>query len=448
MHTIDAASNAARTVSWRRRECWYTFSGRRLASRPPWCQWASDATSTFLSDSNSSMHLPEPKATECSGSSGHVDRHAGLVLEPLVEAAEQGPAAGEHDALVHDVGGQLGRGAVQGVLDGVDDLVDRLLDRLADLCGADGDRLGQAADQVAAADVGGRLLGQGERRAEVDLDLLGGPLAQHQRVLLLDVADDRLVQLVAADADALAGDDAAEGDHGHLGGAPADVDHHVPGRLVDGQADADRGRHRLLDDEGAAGAGPVGGLDHGPPLDPGDARGHAHHHPGLGHELAAVHLVDEVAEHLLGGVEVGDDPVLERADGHDVAGGPADHRLGLGADGQDGVVLGVDGHDRGLVEHDPAAADVDEGVGGSEVDGHVAAEEAEGVLQARPAPSSVAWIYGGVADAPLEPGHPTPSPRTTQERSGYSWGKNRPSSRAADSGESEPWTRFFSISRP
>jgi hypothetical protein len=30
--------------------------------------------------------------------------------------------------------------------------------------------------------------------------------------------------------------------------------------------------------------------------------------------------VDEVAEHLLGGVEVGDDPVLERADGRDVAG--------------------------------------------------------------------------------------------------------------------------------
>jgi hypothetical protein len=122
------------------------------------------------------MHLPEPKATELQRLVGHVDRHAGLVLEPLVEPPQQGPAAGEDDALVHDVGGQLGRGPVQGVLDGVDDLVDRLLDRLADLLGADGDGLGQAADQVAAADVGGRLLGQGEGRAEVDLDLLGGPL--------------------------------------------------------------------------------------------------------------------------------------------------------------------------------------------------------------------------------------------------------------------------------
>src|SRR5215217_3203820 len=95
-----------------------------------------------------------------------------------------------------------------------------------------------------------------------------------------------------------------------------------------------------------------------------------------------------------------------------------------------------------------AAADVDQGVGGSEVDGHVAAEEAEGVLQARPAPSSVAWITAGWRMRPLEPGHPTPSPRTTQGPRGHSWGKNRPSSRVADSGESEPWTRFFSISRP
>jgi hypothetical protein len=110
--------------------------------------------------------------------------------------------------------------------------------------------------------------------------------------------------------------------------------------------------------------------------------------------------VDEVAQHLLGGVEVGDDPVLEGADGHDVARGAPDHRLGLGADGQDGVVLGVDGHHRRLVEHDSAAADVDEGVGGPEVDGHVAAEEAEGVLQARPAPSSVAWITAGWRSAP------------------------------------------------
>jgi hypothetical protein len=45
----------------------------------------------------------------------------------LVEAAEQGAAAGEHDALVDDVGRELGRGALEGAAHGVDDGVDRLL---------------------------------------------------------------------------------------------------------------------------------------------------------------------------------------------------------------------------------------------------------------------------------------------------------------------------------
>ena len=66
---------------------------------------------TFFSASNSSRHWPEPKATESSGFVGDVDRHAGLVLQPLVEAAQVGAAAGQDDALVHDVGRQLGRGA-------------------------------------------------------------------------------------------------------------------------------------------------------------------------------------------------------------------------------------------------------------------------------------------------------------------------------------------------
>ena len=88
-----------------------------------------------------------------------------------------------------------------------------------------------------------------------------------------------------------------------------------------------------------------------------------------------VHLLDEVAEHPLGGVEVGDDAVLERTDRDDVAGRTADHLLGLGAHGEDAAGVLVDRDDRRLVEHDAAPADVDQGVGGAEVDGHVAADE-------------------------------------------------------------------------
>jgi hypothetical protein len=44
-----------------------------------------------------------------------------------------------------------------------------------------------------------------------------------------------------------------------------------------------------------------------------------------------MHLLDEVAEHLLADLEIRDDAVLERPDGLDVAGRPPDHPLCLGA---------------------------------------------------------------------------------------------------------------------
>ena len=252
-------------------------------------------------------------ATEWSGFSAMTIGMPVSACEPHVEAVEQRAAAGEDDALLHDVGGQLGRRLVERDLDGVDDGRDRLLDGLADLLGGGDDRLGQPGDEVATPDLGVQLLLERAGRAEGDLDLLGGALAEGEAVLLLDELDDGLVELVAADADRLAGDDAAEGDDGHLGGAAADVDDHVAGGLVDGQPGADGRGHGLLDDVGGlAGAGVLGRLLHRPLLHAGDARGHADHHAGL-RPAALVHPVDEVAEHLLADLEVGDHAVLAAA---------------------------------------------------------------------------------------------------------------------------------------
>ena len=145
------------------------------------------------------------------------------------------------------------------------------------------------------------------------------------------MADDRLVHLVAADAQALADDDAAEGDHRDLGGAAADVDDHVPGRLGDRQPGADRGGHRLLDQVGLARAGAERRLLDGALLDAGDARRDADDDARV-REAVLVHLLDEVAEHLLGDVEVGDDAVLQRPDRGDRPGRAAEHALGLDAD--------------------------------------------------------------------------------------------------------------------
>ena len=51
---------------------------------------------------------------------------------------------------------------------------------------------------------------------------------------------------------------------------------------MDGQPDADRRRHGLLDGVGPAGAGVVGRLFHGPTLDAGDARRDADDDAGPG----------------------------------------------------------------------------------------------------------------------------------------------------------------------
>ena len=93
--------------------------------------------------------------------------------------------------------------------------------------------------------------------------------------------------------------------------------------------------------------------------------------------LAVVGLLDEVVQHLLGVAEVGDDAVLHRLDGDDVARGAAEHLLGFLADGLDLVGRLVDGDDGGLVDDDALAVREDEGIGRAQVDGQVTGEEAE-----------------------------------------------------------------------
>ena len=84
-----------------------------------------------------------------------------------------------------------------------------------------------------------------------------------------------------------------------------------------------------------------------------------------------MHFLDEVAQHALGGIEVGDHAILQRANRHDVARRSADHALCFGTHGQDATRGAVDRDHRRFIEHDATTAHIDQGVGGSQVDGHV-----------------------------------------------------------------------------
>src|SRR6185369_4163479 len=100
----------------------------------------------------------------------------------------------------------------------------------------------------------------------------------------------------------------------------------------------------------------------------------------------------------------GDDAVLHRLDGDNVAGGAAEHFLGFLADGFHVAVVLVDGDDGGLVHDDAAALRVNQRVRRSQVDGQVAGEHAEqraNVVKARVRMETIRWHTSSLLPVPL-----------------------------------------------
>jgi hypothetical protein len=230
---------------------------------------------------------------------------------------------------------------------------------------------------VAALDFHRDALVHRESRPEFHLDGLGRPFTDEQVVRLLDVLNQRIVHLVAGHADGLAVDDARKRNHGDVGGAAADVDDHVARSFLDGHAGADGGGHGFLHEVDLTGLGAIRAVLDGAFFDLRDFRRDADDDAGPHPHGAVVRLLDEVRQHLFRDLEVGDDAVLHRFDGDDVAGRAPEHFLGFLADRLDTSGDLVDGHDRRLVDDDTLATRVHAGVGGAKVDGEVARKKRE-----------------------------------------------------------------------
>src|SRR5580698_2702847 len=82
-------------------------------------------------------------------------------------------------------------------------------------------------------------------------------------------------------------------------------------------------------------------------------------------------LLDEIPQHGLGDIEVGDYAVFHRPDGGDISGGATQHSLGLGSDGADFAGDGVERDDRGLAQNDSLVLNVNQRVGGAQIDSDV-----------------------------------------------------------------------------
>src|SRR4029079_7401737 len=255
---------------------------------------------------------------------GHGQRQACLLTQALVQVLEQRAAARQDDPAVHDVGERLGRRALQRHAHGIHDHAHGLGQRFADFLVRDGDGLRHALDQVPALDLHRHALLERIRGPDLHLDSRGRALADEQVVRLLDVLDDRLVHLVARDAHRLAVDDARERDDGDVGGAAADVHDHVARGLRDRHARTDRRGHGFFHQVHLAGLRAIRAVLHRALFDLRDLRRDADHDTRPDPDVAVVvRLADEVRQHLLGDLEVGNDAVLHRLDGAAVGGGAA-----------------------------------------------------------------------------------------------------------------------------
>ena len=99
-----------------------------------------------------------------------------------VQIGEQRAPAGQHDALVDDIGGELGGGVLERDLDRLDDRAHRLGEAFGDLPFADHDLLRHAVHQVAPLDLHDPALAVLRHAGGTDLllDPLGAALADRR----------------------------------------------------------------------------------------------------------------------------------------------------------------------------------------------------------------------------------------------------------------------------
>ena len=137
--------------------------------------------------------------------------------------------------------------------------------------------------------------------------------------------------------------------------------------LGDVDACADGGGHRLFNEVDLPGTGLNTRIDDGALLDLRDAGGHADDDPGL-EEGEAGDLVDELFQHSLRHVIVGDHALPQRTDGDDIAGGTPQHGLGVGAHLQKLTCGLVHRHHRGLIEDNALALYIYQNGSGTQID--------------------------------------------------------------------------------
>ncbi len=278
----------------------------------------------------------------------------GGLLDDLVEAQQQRGAAGEDDALFHDVAGQFRRGPFEDAGDGVHNGPYVLPDAVVDLIRVDFELDRHAGDIVLALGDHGDLLTAPVGGTEDLLQFLRSLIADENVALSAAVFFNALVEGVARDLDGGGHRHGTHGNDGDVRGAAPEVDDHDAVGLHGVHACPDGGRQRFFHEAGLAGPAGRNDIEDGAPLQVRDRTGHADDDIRF-EDLILADGPDEIAEHLFGDREVGDDPFPHGTDDFDGTGLFSHHVVGLASDGDDLAGGFPVGH-HGRLGHDDALA--------------------------------------------------------------------------------------------
>lgn len=124
------------------------------------------------------------------------------------------------------------------------------------------------------------------------------------------------------------------------------------------------------------GAGVADGLGEGFAVYIVEIAGNGDDDPGLSEIGNADGLAEEILEHQLGNIEIGNEPVPDRPDGHQPVGRAAEEEARLIADGPDGAAVLAVEYDKGRLGNDDAAPPhIEADVFGSEVNADIRSPE-------------------------------------------------------------------------
>ncbi len=119
---------------------------------------------------------------------------------------------------------------------------------------------GQARNLVSAAQLIFFFLFCRQGRTDIYFHRLGGLLSDNKRVFPFDVLHNGLVKFIAGYPQTGPGHNRSQRDYRNFGSTAANVDNHISGKGIDGNASAQSGQNRLLYDIGLFGACLAGGI--------------------------------------------------------------------------------------------------------------------------------------------------------------------------------------------